>query len=364
MSSLAKPRLKVGLVGYGYAGKTFHAPLIAAVPALHLVAVASSDPAKVHADWPQVSVHATPAELIGRDDLDLVVIATPNDTHHPLARAALLAGRNVVVDKPFTVALHDARELVALARKRRRVLSVFHNRRWDGDFMTLRRLVGEGALGRVVEMASRHDRFRPEVRQRWREGAGPGAGLWFDLGPHLVDQALQLFGRPRAIALQRDLTRDGALADDWFHASLRYDRLHVHLHAGMLVAASAPRFTAHGTLGSFVKDGLDTQEDALKAGVRPTWPAQPDWGLDPGRATLVRRAGDGTAMSTEVALERGTHMAYFAGVAAAIRNEAANPVPPEEALAVMELIELGIASAAQRRELEWPAVEAGPDPDR
>ena len=353
-----KRRLKVGLIGYGYAGKTFHAPLIAAVPALQLAAVASSDASKVHADWPDATVFATPAELIAHDDLDLVVIATPNDTHHPLVRAALLAGRHVVVDKPFTVALADARELVALARKQRRVLSVFHNRRWDGDFMTLRQLVADGALGRVVEMSSRHDRYRPEVRQRWRESAGPGAGLWFDLGPHLIDQALQLFGRPRAIALERDLTRDGALADDWFHASLRYDRLHVQLHAGMLVAASAPRFAVHGTLGSFVKDGLDAQEDALKAGVRPTWPPQADWGIDAGHASRVTRASDGTAVVEPVKMLRGAHMAYFAGVAAAIRNEAPNPVPPEEALAVMELIELGIASAAERRELEWRISDA------
>jgi predicted dehydrogenase len=346
-------RLKVGLIGYGYAGKTFHAPLISAVPSLELAAVASSDAAKVQADWPHATVHASPAELIARDDLDLVVIATPNATHHPLARAALLAGRHVVVDKPFTVALDDARELVALARERGRVLSVFHNRRYDGDFLTLRRLVADGALGRVVEMSSRHDRFRPEVRPRWRESAEPGAGLWFDLGPHLLDQALQLFGHPRAITLARDLTRDGALADDWFHASLRYDRLHVQLHAGMLVAASAPRFVVHGTSGSFVKDGLDAQEDALKAGVRPTWPPEPGWGIDPGRATLVTREADGSATSTPVAMQRGEHMAYFAAIAAAILDGRPNPVPPDEALAVMELIELGIRSAAGGRELEW-----------
>jgi predicted dehydrogenase len=350
--------LRVGLIGYGYAGKTFHAPLIAAVPSLALVAVCSSDAAKVHADWPGVTVHGKPADLMQRDDIDLVVIATPNDTHHPLARAALLAGRHVVIDKPFTVALDDARELVELARQHRRVLSVFHNRRWDGDFLTLRRLVADGALGRVVEMSSRHDRYRPEVRPRWREMAGPGAGLWFDLGPHLVDQALQLFGPPLAITLERDLTRDGALADDWFHASLRYDRLHVHLHAGMLVAASAPRFAVHGTLGSFVKEGLDAQEDALKAGVRPTWPAQADWGVDPGRAVRVTRAGDGSAVVEPVAMQAGAHMAYFAGVAAAIRGEAPNPVAPEEALAVMGLIERGLQSAAQRRELEWRFAEA------
>jgi predicted dehydrogenase len=353
-----KPRLRVGLIGYGYAGKTFHAPLISAVPDLELAAVASSDASKVHADWPGVAVHAAPAELIARDDLDLVVIATPNDTHHPLARAALLAGRHVVVDKPFTVALDDARELVALARRRGRLLSVFHNRRWDGDFMTLRQLVADGALGRVVEMSSRHDRYRPEVRQRWRESAGPGAGLWFDLGPHLVDQALHLFGRPRAITLERDLVRDGALADDWFHASLRYDRLHVHLHAGMLVAASAPRFAVHGTLASFVKEGLDAQEDALKDGVRPTWPPRPGWGVDPGRASRVTRAGDGSAVVEPVAMQRGAHQAYFAAVAAAIRGEAPNPVPPQEALDVMALIELGIRSADERRELEWRISDA------
>jgi predicted dehydrogenase len=351
-------RLKVGLIGYGYAGKTFHAPLIAAIPGLHLVAVASSDAAKVHADWPAVRVHATPAGLIERDDVDLVVIATPNDTHHPIARAALLAGRHVVVDKPFTVALDDARELVALARSRARVLSVFHNRRWDGDFLTLRQLIDDGALGRVVEMSSRHDRFRPEVRQRWRESAGPGAGLWFDLGPHLIDQALQLFGRPHAITLVRDCLRDGALADDWFHASLRYDRLHVQLQAGMLVAASAPHFAVHGTRGSFLKEGLDAQEDALKAGVRPTWPPQGGWGVDRGRATLVTRAVDGAVARTDVAMRPGAHQAFFAAVESAVRGGAPNPVPPDEALAVMELIALGIASATQRRELAW-AMPAG-----
>ena len=356
---MAGARLRVGLVGYGYAGKTFHAPLVAAVPALELVAVASSDASKVHADWPGVAVHASPAELIARGDIDLVVIATPNDTHHPLTRDALLAGRHVVVDKPFTVHLADARELVALARERGRLLSVFHNRRFDGDFLTLRKLLAEGALGRVVDVESRHDRWRPEVRPRWRESAGPGAGLWFDLGPHLVDQALQLFGPPRTIALERALVRDGALADDWFHASLRYDRLHVHLRASMLAAASAPRFTLHGTRGSFVKQGLDAQEDALKAGVRPAWPAGADWGVDPGRAAIVTRQADGAAAETPVMLERGAHQAYFAAVAAAIRGEAPNPVPPEQALAVMALIELGVASADKRRELEW-RIEGAP----
>ena len=357
MGEASQRALKVGLVGYGYAGKTFHAPLVASVPGLALAAVASRDPARVHADWPGVQVHADPLELIARADLDLVVIASPNDSHHPLARAALLAGRHVVVDKPFTVTLAQGRELADLAREHGRLLSVFHNRRHDGDFLTLRALLRAGTLGRVVEMESRFDRFRPEVKARWREGDGPGSGLWFDLGPHLVDQALQLFGRPRAITLDRAALRDGAVADDWFRAQLRYEHLRVMLHAGTLVAACAPRFAVHGTRGSFIKEGLDTQEDALKLGTRPTWPAQPGWGADPGPARLLVRAGEGDAAlaATDLSLEPGDYMSYYAAIAAAILGEGANPVPPEQALDVMALIELGIASDRERRELPLPA---------
>jgi predicted dehydrogenase len=338
--------LRVGLVGYGYAGRTFHAPLVAAVPALQLAAVASSDAAKVQADWPGMPVHADPLALVARADIDLVVVATPNDSHHPLAAAALRAGKHVIVDKPFTVTLAQARELDELARRLGRVLSVFHNRRRDADFLTVQRLLREGALGRVVEMESRFDRFRPEVKARWREGAGPGSGLWYDLGPHLLDQALRLFGPPQGIALDRAALRDGALADDWFRATLRYERLRVLLHAGTLVA-SGPRFVLHGTRGSFVKEGLDAQEDALKAGARPGWPPAPAWGRDPGRATLARPGGE----DAPVVLEAGDYAGYYAAVAAAIRGDGANPVPAGEAIEVMALIEAGIESDRARREV-------------
>ena len=338
--------LRVGLIGYGYAGKTFHAPLVAAVPALSLAAVASSDASKVQADWPGMPVHADPLALVARDDLDLVVIATPNDSHHALAAAALRAGRHVVVDKPFTVTLDEARELDELARRLGRVLSVFHNRRRDADFLTVQRLLREGTLGRVVEMESRFDRFRPEVKARWRERAGAGSGLWYDLGPHLLDQALWLFGPPQGIVLDRAALRDGAVVDDWFRATLRYERLRVLLHAGTLVA-SGPRFVLHGTRGSFVKDGLDAQEDALKAGARPHWPPGPDWGRDPGRAALATPAGE----ELPVALEAGDYAGYYAAVAAAIRGEGPNPVPASEAIEVMALIEAGLESDRTRREV-------------
>jgi predicted dehydrogenase len=346
--------IRVGLIGYGYASQTFHAPLIEAVPGLELAAVASSDASKVRASRPGLRVHADPLELIAAGDIELVVIPTPNDTHHPLARAALLAGRHVVVDKPFTLTLAQGEELVRLARDRERVLSVFHNRRWDADFLTLQALVREGTLGRIVEMESRFDRYRPEVRARWRESEIPGSGLWYDLGPHLVDQALCLFGWPSGISLKRDRLRDGALADDWFRAELRYDRLHVTLHAGTLVAANTPRFEVHGTHGSFVKEGLDVQEDALKAGRRPAWPAGPDWGRDPGNARLLVRDEAGTPAARPLALAAGDYTAYYAAVAAAIRGGGPNPVPGEEALDVMALIEAGIASDRERREVVPP----------
>src|SRR3954462_14666444 len=191
--------------------------------------------------------------VVAQADLDLVVIATPNDTHADLARRALEAGRHVVVDKPFTLTLAEARELAHLAARAGRVLSVFHNRRWDADFLTLRRLVADGTLGEVLALESRFDRFRPEVRKRWREAAIPGGGLWYDLGPHLVDQALRLFGPPSAVYGDLARQREGAEAVDYAHVLLRYPRLRVILHAGMLVPGETPRFTLHGTLGSYVK---------------------------------------------------------------------------------------------------------------
>jgi predicted dehydrogenase len=332
--------LRGGLVGYGFAGKTFHAPLIAAVPGLALAAVASRDPAKVAADWPGVPVERSPEALCARPDLDLVVVATPNDTHYPLARAALRAGKHVVVDKPFTVAVAEAEELAALAEARGLVLSVFHNRRWDSDFLTLRRLVDTGALGRVVSLESRFDRFRPAVRDRWRERPGPGAGLWYDLGPHLVDQALVLFGPPDSVHADIAAQRDGAGVDDYFHVTLRYGPLRVILGASMLAAAPTPRFVAQGTAGGFVKYGLDPQEDALKAGLRP--PA-PGWGADPRPGALTTWPRD-TPTTAEAPALPGDYPAYYAGVRDAILGLGPNPVPPAEALAVMRIIEDAFAS--------------------
>ncbi len=328
--------LKVGIVGHGFATATFHAPLITSVPGLELTAISSSDPAKVRAAWPQVDVCDSPQALFARPDIGLVVIPTPNESHHPLALAALAAGKHVVVDKPFTIDANEARSLIDRAAEAGRFLSVFHNRRWDGDFLALRRVVESGRLGRLAHFESHFDRFRPEVRVRWRESGGPGSGLWYDLGSHLLDQTLHLFGPPRTLWLDLARQRDHTLSDDWFHAVLRYDALRVVLHASALVARPGPRFALHGTKGSYCVFGLDPQEDALRAGHRP---GRAGWQLaaQPGWLTLETEEPHDAAP--------GDYTRYYAGVRDAILHGAPNPVPAGDALQVMRLIELGLRSA-------------------
>ena len=340
-------KLRVGLMGYGFASKTFHAPLIAGTPDVELAAVSSSDAAKVHADWPQVAVVADPQALLDDPSLQLIVIPTPNDTHFPLAKAALNAGKHVVVDKPFTVTLSQARELDALAKAKGLLLSVFHNRRWDSDFLTLKQLLNDGTLGEVRYFESHFDRFRPEVRQRWREMKGPGSGIWYDLGPHLLDQALQLFGAPVAINVDMAEMRPGAQTTDYFHATLTYPQRRIVLHASMLVAAESPRYVVHGTRGSYVKYGLDPQEDRLKAG---DFPPNEEWGYDMRDGVLTLAEGDGVKEET-LMTQPGNYPAYYAAVRDAISGRGINPVTAQEAIQVMELIELGLQSADKRQML-------------
>lgn len=334
-------KIRVGLAGYGFASKTFHAPLIAGTSAMELAAVSSSDAGKVHADWPGMQVVADPQSLFDDPTLDLIVIPTPNDTHFPLAQAALNAGKHVIVDKPFTVTLSQAQELEALAKSKGLLLSVFHNRRWDSDFLTLKKLIADGTLGEVSYLESHFDRFRPEVRQRWREMKGAGSGIWYDLGPHIIDQALQLFGAPSAIQVDMAELRPGGQTTDYFHAVLSYPQRRVVLHGSMLVAAESARFQVHGLRGSYVKYGLDPQEDNLKAGARP--PAE-NWGHDARDGVLTLAEGDQITTSVCPTLP-GNYPAYYHAIAEAIQGKGQNPVTAADAIAVMELIELGQLSA-------------------
>ena len=347
----ASEALKVGLLGYGYAGATFHAPLIGAVEGLELVGVASRSADKVLAAFPGATVHADPAALLGDAELDLVVVATPNDTHFPLAQAALRAGKNVVVDKPFTLDMAEARALIALAEETGRQLTVFHNRRWDSDFRSICKAIEEGLLGEVSHLESHFDRFRPQVRDRWRENDGPGAGIWFDLGPHLVDQALLLLGLPDRVTASLALQREGARSADWAHVVLEFGAKRAVLHASMLVAGGVPRFIVHGTGGSAVKQGMDVQESQLLSGMAP---GAEGWGEDPD--PLVLYNGEGQAR--RLPAEPGDQRAFYRLVGEAARGRAANPVPPIQSLAVMAVIEAAERSAAEGRSMELPLTEA------
>jgi len=323
--------LNVGLVGFGFAGKVFHAPVIRAVEGLHLAAIERRD-----------------LEAVLAQKVDLVVIATPNTSHHSLAKQCLLAGCHVVVDKPFTTTLAEAEELVALAKQQGRVLSVYQNRRYVGDFVTLQKLVSETALGRIVMYESHFDRFRPDQKpSAWRERPEPGAGVWFDLGPHLLDQAFVLFGTPRAIAADIRIEREWGVVDDAFDVTLHYPNLRAVLRASMLRASAGPSFAVQGTGGSFIKYGVDAQEAALKAGRTP---GGADWDADPPELYGSLTTSEGTRAVPTIP---SSYAHYYENVRDAILGKAPLAVTPEQALNVMRGLELAVASSEKRCALPW-----------
>jgi scyllo-inositol 2-dehydrogenase (NADP+) len=335
--------LRVGLVGYGYVGANFHAPIIEAVPGLRLAKIASSRPDVVRAALPAVEITATPSELFTDPEIDLVVITSPNDSHATLARQALQADKHVVVEKPFVTRSADGQDLAELARQRGRVLSVFHNRRWDGDFLTVKQLISDGTLGEIVTFESHFDRFRPHVRNRWRESAVEGGGLLFDLGPHLIDQTIQLFGMPDTVYADLQRQRDGAQAIDYVHLVLGYGRVRAILHAASLVRAPSPRFVVQGKNASFVKYGLDPQEPALLRGERP---GHPQWGHDAasqyGRLILD---GDERAVETQL----GCYENYYSMLAAAIHGTGPIPVTAQDGVTSIRIIEAALTSERDGR---------------
>jgi scyllo-inositol 2-dehydrogenase (NADP+) len=338
--------LHVALVGFGFAGSVFHAPVISAVEGLRLAAIVRRNGEPVER-YPDAHVIRTMDELLHLP-VDLVVICTPNQTHFPLTKRCLEAGRHVVVDKPFTTTFAEAEELIGLADARRRILSVYHNRRYVGDFQTVRALIEERAMGSVVSYEAHFDRFRPELKQNaWREEAGPGSGVWFDLGPHLLDQALVLFGAPEAITADIRIERSGARTDDAFDVMLRYPTMRAHLRASVLRAAPGPTFAVHGTGGSYVKYGLDPQEEALKAGRTPT---EADWDAEPENSygLLTNAAG-----VKRIRTVRSSFVRYYENVRDVILGRAQLEVTPAQALNAMRGLELAVESSFSRCAVPW-----------
>jgi predicted dehydrogenase len=347
---MADAALGVGLIGYGFAGKTFHAPLIAAVEGMALRAVASSDSSKVKKDFPDVTVFADPKAMIADKDIALIVVATPNDSHAPLAQAALEAGKHVVIDKPFALDLKEARALMRLAQSKGLLLSVFHNRRWDSDFLAVKSGIESGVIGKVTHFESHIDRFRPLVRARWREQAVPGSGVWYDLSPHMIDQALTLFGLPDFIEANFFFERPEAKAVDWANAILTYPHQRVVLHASMLAAGGSTKFLVHGDKGSLIKRGIDQQEAQALNGMKP---GAPGWGGDPDPMLIL----DGDGHSREMAAPAGDHRLYYANIRDALTGRAPNQVPAIQALAVMAVLEGGIEAATSGRRISVPLTD-------
>ena len=344
--------LRVAVIGYGLAGSAFHAPLISGVPGLELACVVSRRPDKVLTDWPAVTVAAAPQQVFDDRLIDVVVVATPNDTHHALAKAALLAGKHVVVDKPCTVTLAETDDLLATAQAQGRVLTVYQNRRFDADYLALRQVLASGQLGRVVHFESHFDRYRPQVLERWRERDIPGSSQWLDLGSHLLDQTVQLWGCPDDISLNLAFQREGTQVNDWFHAVLRYESRHpglrVVLHASALAASPGPRYAVHGTLGSFVKFGLDPQEDALRAGGRPCIDALGDWGQDPLVGEVLSHE-NGQASRQAAPNPAGNYLAYYANLRDHLFGRVPIEVTPTQVRQLMALLGRGEQSAREGR---------------
>ncbi len=346
--------VRVGLLGFGLAGQAFHAPVIRGVEGMELACILERRGGRAREKYPNVRVARTLDELLADKGIQLCVIATPNDSHFELARACLLAGRDVVVDKPFAPSLAESAELVRLAKGHGRLITVYQDRRWDGDFGTVKKIVQSGTLGEIVEYECRYDRFRLEPKKNaWREKADqPGAGVLFDLGPHVIDQALVLFGEPKAITATAFCQRETSQVDDAFDVCLEYPRLRAMGRARIVAYAPGPHFLIHGTKGSFVKYGMDPQEARLRG---EHVPQGLDWGADWGEEAeelwgTLSVVGE---PSVKVKTDRGDYRGFHENVRDAIEKKVPLEVTPEQALRTMRAIVLAHKSSRERRTVEW-----------
>ncbi len=346
--------VRVGLIGFGLAGQAFHAPVIRGVLGMELACILERHGSNAKAKYPEVRVARTLDEMLSDKTLDLCVVATPNDSHFSYTKICLEAGRHVVVDKPFTPTMAEAEQLVRLAADRKRLVTVYQDRRWDGTFETIKKLVASRALGAVAEYEARFDRFRLESKPgAWREQADhPAAGVLWDLGPHLLDGALVLFGEPDVVSATAICQRADSKIDDAFDVCFEYPRLRAMLRARIIAYAPGPHILMHGTEGSFVKYGMDPQEEILRSPSAPDghdWGA--NWGLEPEEhwGTLSRVGGEVRKVKTE----RGDYRGFYANVRDAIEKGSALEVPPEQALRTMRALLLAHKSSREARKVKW-----------
>lgn len=343
--------IKTAIVGFGISGQCFQAPIINFCKELDLVAVVSSNAQKVHTQLTDVKVYSEINEMLADESIELVIISTPNNLHVPQAKLALSAGKHVVIEKPFCVSVQEGKELIALAKQSDQRVSVYQSRRYDGDFKTIQALIEQGKLPGIHTFYSSYNRFRPEVKDRWREQAVPGSGILYDLGAHLIDQALCLFGKPESVTAVLRNQRSGSQAVDHFHLILNYPTHEVILHGNCLSTTEGPRFQIFAKDTSLIKYGMDTQEDFLR---NKQGPETYGWGKDRPEyfATITSHQGQVSTIETQI----GGYEAFYQQLAKSIRKGDDLPVSLEQALDVIRIIEAAYSSSQQQRTIKLTEV--------
>ena len=343
-------KIKTALLSYGMSGKVFHAPFLNFHPGFELLGSWERSKKLIHHDFPSVKSYANLEELL-EDDVDLVVINTPVETHYEFAKKVLLAGKHAIVEKAFTTTVAQAEELAAIAKEKGLKLAVFQNRRWDSDFKTVQKIITDNMLGEIVEAEFHFDRYNPILSpKQHKETANSGAGILKDLGPHLIDQALCLFGLPQSVFADIRITREHSLVDDYIDILLYYSNFRVRLKAGFFIREAIPAFVVHGKKGSFLKPRGDVQEDELKSGKKPNLET---WGTE----SIEKRGLLHTEINGEIVKEyiptlQGNYFDFFDGVYQSITNDATETVTAQEGVHVMQIIEAAIQSSAQKKVID------------
>jgi scyllo-inositol 2-dehydrogenase (NADP+) len=340
--------VRTAILSYGMSGEVFHAPLLNALSQFELYAVVQRRSDKASSHYPQTKILRSVDEVLADPTIELVVVNTPNETHFDFASRALSSGKHVVVEKPFTVTADEARELIALSASVDRILTVFQNRRWDSDFLTVRRILRQGLLGKIVEFEAHYDRFRNYIEPNtWKEERSPGTGILYNLGSHMLDQVLVLFGMPDYVDARIGAHRPGGKVDDFYDIRLEYPEHLAIVKSSYLVKEEMPRYIIHGVNGSFVKYGLDTQEQALKEKKDPT---DPRWGMEPdGKGGKINYLRGTETLEERVVSEQGDYKIFYSDLYQTIRNKRELEVKPSQALDVIRLIEACYESNKNKR---------------
>jgi predicted dehydrogenase len=335
--------INTGIIGFGLSGKVFHAPFVHTHSGFNLKMIVERHKEDSKKIYPGVEVVRDYQHLLSDDNIDLIVVATQNVLHFPMVKEILLAGKNVVVEKPFTPTSKEAKELIEVAKSSGKKIFIYQNRRWDGDFMTIKKILNDGILGDIQEYEAHFDRYKPELTPgKWRDEDKPGGGILYDLGSHLIDQALQLFGKPESLIADIQAQRPGSKVDDYFRLELFYPSTKVILTAGMMVKEPGPRFIIHGTNGSFIKYGIDPQEEALAKG---RMPEGEKWGVeDEKNWGFLTTESDDEQVDGRIVTEPGNYMKFYDNVYDVLVNNAEQAVKPEEGMDIIRIIELAFES--------------------